>query len=832
MSIRSKLVPSFVRRRYLVKFVVSILAVTLVIAAVGAVGYAQIDATVTNDANGDVRSTSEGQAESIGDWVDTMRVQTRTVSASEQLSDGDVQTVQGRLVEEQARLSVDVRSIHYVDTDSDEVVTSTDAGLRGSSLESVDEPWAEANFQEELFFDDDVWNSETAYRSEVLDDQVMAFASPVSERDDRVVVVIGTLEYRVSQLHESDDATSTIIVDEEQNAVLRPEEASFDESNLDEDAVQTALGGRITVSEADGAVRAYAPVGDTQWVAITSVPTDTAYAVANEVGQTVLAIVGVSLLTLGLVGVVLGRQTVGPLVRLRDRAAEMEEGNLHVDLGTNRVDEIGRLYDGFDSMRTSLRDQIEEAESAREEAETAREASERMNRHLEAKADEYRTVMEDCAAGDLTRRLDPESENEAMTDIALAFNAMVEELEATTAALKRFATDVATSSEEVTASSEEVLSASEQVSRSVQEISDGAERQNENLRAVSSEMGGLSTTTEQIAASSNQVADIAARTAEAGRRGRESARDAIEGMHEIESESTEAVEAIEALEAEMEQIDDLVEFISEVAHQTNMLALNANIEASRGANADAGEGFSVVASQVKELAADTKETAADIEARLERIDERTEHTAAEVQRTAEKISAHVESVENALAALDEIAEYAAQTNDGVQEISAASEEQAASTQEVVAMVSTATDISDKTAAEAQQVAAAAEEQTSSMTEVSDSASSLADRSMQLQEALDRFETAPEPDPEFAALETVDASDDAPNEGDGPEESVRFDESHVAGGDDAGNGDGTDTDAEPDAEAETTDAETESGSASTDVDGDGPFTFDAVVDEDE
>ncbi|MEY7848993.1 methyl-accepting chemotaxis protein [Natrarchaeobius sp. A-rgal3] len=734
----AKLVPSFIRRRYLVKFVISILAVVLVIGAVGAVSYAEIDETVRTDSDEQIESTAELQADAIGDWIENMRIQTRAVSSTPTLQEDNPPAIQGQLVEEQARMSADVRAIHYVDTDAGTIVTSTDAQHRDTDLAEIDEPWTETDFDDAFPFSEAVWYSDRAYESSALDDQVMAFASPVTERDDRVIVVVTTLEHRVDQLHQEEAAMSTTIVDGDGTQVLQAEGVTLEDGSLDDEAVDAALAGHATHVQGEEYVQAYVAIPDTQWVAVTSVPIDQAYGVASDVRSNVVQMVLASLIALGVVGVVIGRQTVVPLGQLRDRVGEIEAGNLDVELETSRTDEIGRLYDGLDSMRESLKVQIHQAETARTEAEQARAESEAMNDHLETKADEYSEVMQVCAEGDLTARMDPESENEAMASIATEFNEMITELEATTATVKSFATEVATASEQVTASSEEVRSASEQVTESVQEISEGADRQNENLQSVTHEMNGLSTTTEEIAASSNEVADLAARTAQTGERGRKAAQEALEGMTEIETDSEAAVEEIARLEREMEQIDELLEFITEIADQTNMLALNANIEASR--SSDSNEGFSVVAGEVKDLAEETKNAAADIERRLEQIKSQTDRTAEEVQQTSDRVAEHTDSVERAADALDEIADYAEETNVGVQEISEASDEQASSTQEVVAMVDDVATIAEETSAESETVAAAAEEQTTALTEVSQSADDLAGRAGHLSATLESFET--------------------------------------------------------------------------------------------
>ncbi|MGM0388973.1 MAG: methyl-accepting chemotaxis protein [Natrinema limicola] len=397
---------------------------------------------------------------------------------------------------------------------------------------------------------------------------------------------------------------------------------------------------------------------------------------------------------------------------------------------------VNDLQDKNESLQTK----IKEVEQARQEAVTLREETDQLNQHLEQQADEYATVMQACAAGDLTQRLDPDSENEAMAEIAREFNDMLAKLESTTEDLMAFAQDVAAASESVTSSAEEVHSASEQVSTSIQEIADGADQQHEYLRSVTTELDSLSTTTEEIAVSSNEVAEIAERTVDTGQEGKEAAQAAISAMDEIEAEAADAVAEMHRLEDEVQQIDELINTISEIARQTNMLALNANIEVSRATSASGDDGFSAVATEVKTLSEDAAEAAEKAEARLEAIRDRTEASTAEVERTNAGIKDASEQVQEAVAALASITDLAEETNVGIQEISAASEAQAASTQEVVAMVDDVAAISESTSTGTESVAAAAEEQTTALTEVSTSAEQLSNQAARLSRALRYFET--------------------------------------------------------------------------------------------
>jgi type II secretory pathway component PulM len=142
-----------------------------------------------------------------------------------------------------------------------------------------------------------------------------------------------------------------------------------------------------------------------------------------------------------------------------------------------------------------------EIEQAKAEAEARQQEVERLNEHLETKADAYSAAMTRAAEGKLTVRLDPQSESDAMTRIAESFNEMMEETESAMEEIQSFAQEVADASEMATAGMKETEKASEEISESIQEIAGGANEQREMLDTVSEEMTDLSATVEEVAAS-------------------------------------------------------------------------------------------------------------------------------------------------------------------------------------------------------------------------------------------------------------------------------------------------------------------------------------------
>ncbi|MFY4816037.1 HAMP domain-containing protein, partial [Haloarcula sp. AONF1] len=129
-------------------------------------------------------------------------------------------------------------------------------------------------------------------------------------------------------------------------------------------------------------------------------------------------------LNLGLLGIVLVGNVAVELRRLTETAEAVGRGEFDARATSDRRDEIGRLFAAFDETRRSLRDAVAESERAQSEAEAAREEAESMSETLLERADEIGGAMEDAADGDLTHRLDEESDVDAIERITAAYNEM------------------------------------------------------------------------------------------------------------------------------------------------------------------------------------------------------------------------------------------------------------------------------------------------------------------------------------------------------------------------------------------------------------------------
>ena len=431
------------------------------------------------------------------------------------------------------------------------------------------------------------------------------------------------------------------------------------------------------------------------------------------------------------------RETIADVT---DRTATLEDGTYDVSFQTDGDGDSAAL----EASLASIRDQL-----------AASEQTDQSLTNLEQMVETHAETTRSIADGNLTQRFDHPGSHDVVDELAGNSNEMIAEIEETFATLKSFSGEVVTYSHELNTSMETVREEGDRTSEALTAVVEDNEEQHEQLQTVAAEMESFSTTIEEIAATASEVADTADRTARAGQEGSQAASDAINGMDVIDAETKQTLEEIERLEAEAEQIDDLVDSISDIAEQTNMLALNANIEASR--SIDSGEqGFSAVADEIQNLSEEVYDSVKSVEERLETLRGRAMSAAEEVRTSRERIDESTDDVENAASALEEIASLAEQTNNGVQEISAATQQQAAATEEVVVLVETAAETSNETATTSARAARRASAQADALSHVAHSATVLTEHAGELNAHLERYDTESGYElPEARAADDVD-----------------------------------------------------------------------------
>ena len=401
---------------------------------------------------------------------------------------------------------------------------------------------------------------------------------------------------------------------------------------------------------------------------------------------------------------------------------------------------------------TAAKDEMADVEEAMAEADARREEVEELNDHLERKADSFSGTMDRAADGDLSVRVDSDSESAAMAQIGDSINRMISEFEDAMDEIQSFAGSVSQATQETTTSVGGARQASASVNNSMEEIAENATEQRELLEETAGEMSTLSATIEEVASSAQQVASTSDQTAELAADGEETAEEAIERMAEVEQTIEETVENIRALDGQMDDIGEIVDLITEIAEQTNLLALNANIEAARAGHE--GDGFAVVANEVKTLAEETASAATEIEDRIHATQNQTQQTVENVRRAEESMEAGVDAVDDLGDALSEVQTNTQETNEGVQEISRVTDDQAATTEETVSMIEPVTDISRETASEAEEIVEKTTDQVETMESVELDAQGLAREAESLHELLEQFTTDSEGGPTPA---TADAN---------------------------------------------------------------------------
>ena len=320
------------------------------------------------------------------------------------------------------------------------------------------------------------------------------------------------------------------------------------------------------------------------------------------------------------------------------------------------------LFDG----RGDLRAVLELVDDRTEEV--------RHQRSVTSLVEEVTSTLDAIGDGDLSARAEYEDEHGVVSDDLLRVtddvNAMVENFQ-------RLVRRVDDRTETLSKSIDEAVA-------SASRIDDQIDTQNASLEEVAGEMDSFSATMQQVAASASEVATAAEQAREEAGDGLESGEDAREVATEVLEVSEHLRESVAELQTHMDDIGNVVEVISTVADQTNVLALNANIEAARAGTE--GDGFAVVAEEVGELASETREHADDITEKIETLRVQASDTVESVDDSHGHVERMDDEIGSALDSLRGISTAVETVADGITEVADANEEQAATVEEVAATV--------------------------------------------------------------------------------------------------------------------------------------------------
>ena len=294
--------------------------------------------------------------------------------------------------------------------------------------------------------------------------------------------------------------------------------------------------------------------------------------------------------------------------------------------------------------------------------------------------------------GDLTSRLKVSGKDE-IGQLALAFNGFISKMQGLIS--------------EVTASTSQLSAAAEEMSMITGETRTGVQRQQSETGLVATAINEMNSTVHEVANNAETAASAASQADKQTEQGKQIVSSTMSSITTLAAEVETAGTVINQLEKDSESIGSVLEVIRGIAEQTNLLALNAAIEAARAG--EQGRGFAVVADEVRSLASRTQESTQEIQGMIERLQKGSRDAVIAMEAGQEQANQTVDQAAQAETSLSEISSAVAQINEMNAHIAEAARQQGQVAEEINKNIVNITQVADDSANGADQLSAASQE---------------------------------------------------------------------------------------------------------------------------
>ncbi len=422
-------------------------------------------------------------------------------------------------------------------------------------------------------------------------------------------------------------------------------------------------------------------------------------AIYSQSRSILIGLVLVSVVLGMLFGVFISRLFSKPIVALEKAAEKVAGGNTDVSVEIGSKDEIGKLGGSFNTMvlniKTAMQEVREKGEAAQlaaREAEEAKAQSEEQSEYLSQSVETILGEMNEFADGNLTVRLDIEKDD----DIGKLF-----------AGFNRSVANIHRMIQQLQESIETTASAATQISSSSEELAAGVQEQSAQSSEVAAAVEEMTRTIIDNSNNATRTAQVATENGKMAQAGGETVLETTKKMREIADVVTKSAGTVEKLGVSSQQISEIISVIDDIADQTNLLALNAAIEAARAG--EQGKGFAVVADEVRKLAERTTQATKQIEEMIKAIQSETREAVDSMKRGTKEVEEGMKLADKAGEALEKIVSETQKSVDMINQIAAASEEQSSTSEQISKNVEAISSVSNESAAGVSQIARSADD---------------------------------------------------------------------------------------------------------------------------